>query len=94
MKISRVGGKISRDSLPPGGQAVQGGKINCYTGGSIIALPGLRPSELKREMTQYNETKHYNHSCMHHMAIDYAQLESLVQNIYFSKKRNLFVTYP
>ena len=32
MKISRVGGKISRDSLPPGGQAVQGGKINCYTG--------------------------------------------------------------
>ena len=32
VKISRVGGKISRDSLPPGGQAVQGGKINCYTG--------------------------------------------------------------
>ena len=26
------GGKISRDILPPGGQAVQGGKINCYTG--------------------------------------------------------------
>ena len=32
VKISRVGGKISQDSLPPGGQAVQGGKINCYTG--------------------------------------------------------------
>ena len=32
VKISRVGGKISRDSLLPGGQAVQGGKINCYTG--------------------------------------------------------------
>ena len=32
VKITRVGGKISRDSLPPGGQAVQGGKINCYTG--------------------------------------------------------------
>ena len=32
VKITRVGGKITRDSLPPGGQAVQGGKINCYTG--------------------------------------------------------------
>ena len=32
VKITRVGGKISWDSLPPGGQAVQGGKINCYTG--------------------------------------------------------------
>ena len=30
VKITRVGGKISRDSLPHGGQAVQGGKINCY----------------------------------------------------------------
>ena len=27
VKITRVGGKITRDSLPPGGQAVQGGKI-------------------------------------------------------------------
>ena len=27
VKITRVGGKISRDILPPGGQAVQGGKI-------------------------------------------------------------------
>ena len=32
VKITRVGGKITQDSLPPGGQAVQGGKINCYTG--------------------------------------------------------------
>ena len=32
VKITRVGGKITRDSLPPGGQAVQGGKISCYTG--------------------------------------------------------------
>ena len=32
VKITRVGGKIFRDSLPPGGQAVQGGKINCHTG--------------------------------------------------------------
>ena len=32
VKITRVGGKISQDSLPPGGQAVQGGKVNCYTG--------------------------------------------------------------
>ena len=32
VKITRVGGKITRDSFPPGGQAVQGGKINCYTG--------------------------------------------------------------
>ena len=30
VKIIRVGGKISREILPPGGQAVQGGKINCY----------------------------------------------------------------
>ena len=36
VKIIRVGGKISREILPPGGQAVQGGKINCYTGISII----------------------------------------------------------
>ena len=27
VKIIRVGGKISREILPPGGQAVQGGKI-------------------------------------------------------------------
>ena len=32
VKIIRVGGKISWEILPPGGQAVQGGKINCYTG--------------------------------------------------------------
>ena len=32
VKITRVGGKITQDSLPPGGQAVQGAKINCYTG--------------------------------------------------------------
>ena len=38
VKISRVGGKISRDSLPPGGQAVQGGKINCYTGSRSLGL--------------------------------------------------------
>ena len=32
-EITRMGGKITRDSLPlGGGQAVQGGKINCYTG--------------------------------------------------------------
>ena len=28
VKITRVGGKITRDSLPPGGQAVQGGKLH------------------------------------------------------------------
>ena len=32
VNIIRVGGKISWEILPPGGQAVQGGKINCYTG--------------------------------------------------------------
>ena len=31
VKISRVEGKISRDILPPGGQAIQGGKRNCYS---------------------------------------------------------------
>ena len=38
VKITRVGGKITLDSLPPGGQAVQGGKINCYTG-LAVELP-------------------------------------------------------
>ena len=38
VKITRVGGKITRDSLPPGGQAVQGGKINCYTGPGAIYM--------------------------------------------------------
>ena len=41
-KITRVGGKISRDSLPPGGQAVQGGKINCYTRPNLIHEKQLR----------------------------------------------------
>ena len=40
VKIIRVGGKISREILPPGGQAVQGGKINCYTG---VLLGRLTP---------------------------------------------------
>ena len=45
VKITKVGGKITRDSLPPGGQAVQGGKINCYTGKkSIFCSPALRLS--------------------------------------------------
>ena len=32
VKISRVGGKISQDSLPHGGGGGGGGKITCYTG--------------------------------------------------------------
>ena len=32
VKIPRVGVKITRGSLTPGGQAAQGVKINCYTG--------------------------------------------------------------
>ena len=40
VKIIRVGGKISREILPPGGQAVQGGRINCYTGTIIGAELG------------------------------------------------------
>ena len=43
MKITRVGGKISRDSLPPGGQAVQGGKINCYTGSIFLHFMDVNP---------------------------------------------------
>ena len=31
VKIIRVGGKISREILPPGGQAVQGGKMVTLT---------------------------------------------------------------
>ena len=38
VKITRVGGKISRDSLHPRGQAVQGGKINCYTSYAISCI--------------------------------------------------------
>ena len=38
VKIIRVGGKISREILPPGGQAVQGGKINCYTGSAGVLI--------------------------------------------------------
>ena len=32
VKIPRVGVKITRGILTPGGQAAQGVKINCYTG--------------------------------------------------------------
>ena len=38
VKIPRVGVKITRGSLTPGGQAAQGVKINCYTGISDIEL--------------------------------------------------------
>ena len=41
-----MGGKISWDSLPPGGQAVQGGKINCYTGILTLSYPGSRVDQL------------------------------------------------
>ena len=47
VKITRVGGKITRDSLPPGGQAVQGGKINCYSGaggGGVDDTVSIGPS--------------------------------------------------
>ena len=44
VKITRVGGKITRE------QAVQGGKINCYTGGRKIALSELCSGELKRSL--------------------------------------------
>ena len=42
VKITKVGGKITRDSLPPGGQAVQGGKINFYTGRKDRTRNGMR----------------------------------------------------
>ena len=35
VKIPRVGVKITRGILTPGGQAAQGVKINCYTGLNI-----------------------------------------------------------
>ena len=51
VKIPRVGVKITRGSLTPGGQAAQGVKINCYTGvkrpyeprSEKTGLQGLRP---------------------------------------------------
>ena len=36
VKIHRVGVKITRGSLTPGGQAAQGVKINCYTGAQFV----------------------------------------------------------
>ena len=58
VKITRVGGKITRDSLPPGGQAVQGGKINCYTGLSLtlsqIPKTGFFVVWLKYKLTLRN----------------------------------------
>ena len=39
VKIIRVGGKISREILPPpGGKLSRGGKINCYTGKVVAAI--------------------------------------------------------
>ena len=35
------GGKISWDSLPPRAQAVQGGKINCYTGTGVWSISSV-----------------------------------------------------
>ena len=35
-KLPRAGGKIPQGILPPGGQAAQGGKINCYTGSAWV----------------------------------------------------------
>ena len=49
VKITRVGGKITRDSLPPGGQAVQGGKINCYTGSCKI-VPSVKSLSVTKEV--------------------------------------------
>ena len=43
VKIIRVGGKISREILPPGVQAVQGGKINCYTRSSTMLYAPHEP---------------------------------------------------
>ena len=37
VKIPRVGVKITRGSLTPGGQAAQGVKINCYTGSNTTS---------------------------------------------------------
>ena len=40
VKITRVGARDIPDSLPPGGQAVQGGggKIICYTGHNEVIM--------------------------------------------------------
>ena len=38
VKIPRVGVKINRGILIPGGQAAQGVKINCYTGLSFTGI--------------------------------------------------------
>ena len=52
VKIIRVGGKISREILPPGGQAVQGGKINCYTGLRCVLEGYVRDNYYARFQTR------------------------------------------
>ena len=43
VKITRAGGKISRDNLPPGGASCPGGKINWDTGKDEVYLGSSIP---------------------------------------------------
>ena len=67
VKITRVGGKISRDSLPPGGQGNRGwlaprgatcpgGKINWDTGTTIFA-------QISMSLRAISGIVHAHHSC-------------------------------
>ena len=49
VKIPRVGVKITRGSLTPGGQAAQGVKINCYTGTSRPKTISARDSSAQND---------------------------------------------
>ena len=53
VKIPRVGVKITRGSLTPGGQAAQGVKINCYTGTFLFVIPLVSIPEICSSFSCY-----------------------------------------
>ena len=61
VKIPRAGGKIPRDIFTPGGQAAQGGKINCYSTNCAPLVADLFLFCYERDfMTSLSDVKHLN----------------------------------
>ena len=110
VKITRVGGKITRDSLPPGGQAVQGGKINCYSGHSLKAtskfedLIGCEILEAQRGIKLIQQWTIKNNFLSHNVM--FFQCRQLLENTFYcqlhhttpitqnSFKKNKIFRYP
>ena len=71
VKIIRVGGKISQEILPPGGQAVQGGKINCYTGNDIFEYRFIFYMSIRYQISKFlQETDFYSdESCLTYLML-------------------------